>query len=174
MSEETPFPMELDEMVPTIQKVKLTIIMMEQRFNKLAEEIEAKDKELKEREQKLEEQIRNNQQLEIEYTSVQNELNKISSLYQEMSGKQQDIGDVKKILGIYITLLEKVFEGQVPAKMLFLLHGDKSQMTRQELTQASGFTPAAVLRSIHELRNAELVDYDEEKEVVTLKDRIYM
>ena len=64
--------------------------------------------------------------------------------------------------------------GQVPAKMLFLLHGDKAQMTRQELTQSSGFTPAAVLRSIHELRNAELVDYDEEKEVVTLKDRIYM
>ncbi|MHA2297012.1 MAG: hypothetical protein ACXADA_13365 [Candidatus Hodarchaeales archaeon] len=193
--------LELDQIVPTIEKVKFTIIQMEQKLSKMAKEIEQKEKQILERERELEEQSEKGQQLEgqlvgkeqqlverekelekqlkkseklkNEYLAVEKELTRISSLYSEVEGKQEDVTNVKEVLSIYITLLEKVFEGKPHAKILFLLHGAKTTMTREELTKSSAFNPAVVLRSIHELRNAELVDFDNEKDIITLKRRIY-
>lgn len=165
--------LELDQIVPTIEKIKFTIIQMEQRLTKMSEEVEEKEKQLEQREKDLEEELEKSRKLAAEYQAVQKELSKISSLYSEMEGKQEDVSSVKNILGIYITLLEKVFEGKPHAKILYMLHGGSNSMTREALTKSSAFSPVVVLRSIHELRNAELVDYDDEKNLVTLKQRIY-
>ncbi|MFW9995602.1 MAG: hypothetical protein ACFFD4_26425 [Candidatus Odinarchaeota archaeon] len=165
--------LELDQIVPMIEKIKFTIIQMEQKLTKMAEEINQKEQQLVDREKELETQSQTSEKLKAQYEAVEQELARISSLYSEASGKQEDISHVKEILSIYITLLEKVFEGKPHAKILFLLHGEKNTMTREELKMSTGFTPAVVLRSIHELRNAELIDFDEEKDSITLKARIY-
>ena len=46
-------------------------------------------------------------------------------------------------------------------------------MTRDELTKTTGFSPAIVLHSLHELNRAELIKYDEEESKATLTNRIY-
>lgn len=170
MSEET---LKIDEIIPTIEKVKLTIDKLTTELKEKQQEAEEREKLLAEREAKLNEAQIQQQQLEFEYASLESELKKISDLYSEMSSQQEVSLDVKQLLGIYIALLEKVFEGKPHAKILYLLHGDKSEMTRQELTKATGFTPAIVLHSLHELNRADLISYDEEQAKAILVNRIF-
>ena len=165
--------MSFEEIVPTIEKVKDAIVAMEQKLTNLAKELEIKEQQLTEREGKLSVELERSQQLQNDYLEIQKELSKISELYQEVSGKQEDVTSVKEILGIYITLLEKVFSGKPHAKILFLLHGDKDEMNREELTKSTGFTAAAVRYAISELSGADLVDFNEETTMVKLRARIY-
>ncbi|UCE13992.1 MAG: hypothetical protein JSV04_02150 [Candidatus Heimdallarchaeota archaeon] len=170
MSEET---LKIDEIIPTIEKVKLTIDKLTKELEEKQQEAEEREKLLAEREAKLNEAQIQQQQLEASYASLENELKKISDLYNEMSSQQEATLDVKQLLSIYITLLEKVFEGKPHAKILYLLHGGKSEMTRQELTKATGFSAAIVLHSLHELNRAELISYDEEQAKAILVNRIF-
>jgi len=66
-----------------------------------------------------------------------------------------------------------VFSGKPHAKILYLLHGDKSKMSREELTKATGFSAAIVLHSLHELARAELIEYNEDEGKAYLINRIY-
>lgn len=170
MSDET---LKIDEIIPTIEKVKNTIVTMEKELEKKQKETVEKEKLLAEREAKLNEAQMQQRQLEFEYASLETEFKKISELFSEISEKEEASLDVKQLLSIYIALLEKVFEGKPHAKILYLLHGDKSEMTRQELTAATGFSAAIVLHSIHELNRAELINYDEEEGKASLVNRIY-
>jgi len=170
MSEET---FKIEEIIPIIEKVKNTIVTLEKELEKKQQEAEDKEKLLAERETKLNEAQIQQKQLEFEYASLETEFKKISGLFAELSEKEEASLDVKQLLSIYIALLEKVFEGKPHAKILYLLHGDKSEMTRQELTAATGFSPAIVLHSLHELNRAELINYDEEQAKASLVNRIY-
>ncbi|MFX0151021.1 MAG: hypothetical protein ACFFAJ_09595 [Candidatus Hodarchaeota archaeon] len=157
----------MEEIIPTIERVKNTIETMKN-------ELEEKEKLLVERESRLNQAEMQKQQLEFEKMSLEAEFKKISDLYQEMAGKQEDAPlDVKQLLSIYITLLEKVFAGQPHAKILYLLHGGKSKMTREELTKTSGFSPAIVLHSLNELNRAELIKFDVEEGIAELETRIF-
>ncbi|MFW9778345.1 MAG: hypothetical protein ACFFE8_05775 [Candidatus Heimdallarchaeota archaeon] len=173
-------PLDIDEIIPTIERVKSTLMLQNEKLVNMRKEletketeIEIKEKEIEARAKALEEAHLHRQQLEFDYMNLENELKKISELYQEMTGKEEASLDVKQLLGIYIALLEKVFAGQPHAKILYLLHGDKSEMTREELTKASGVSAAVVLHSIHELNRAELVTWDEEAGIVKLSNRIF-
>ena len=166
-------PLKIEEIVPTIEKVKDTIVSMEKNLKKMNLEIEEKEKALQEREEKLNQANIQRQQLEFDYMSLETEFKKISELFSELSGKQEVSLDIKQLLSIYITLLEKVFTGKPHAKILYLLHGDKSEMSREELTKTTGFSAAIVLHSLHELNRAELIEYDEESSRAILKNRIY-
>jgi hypothetical protein len=148
-------------------------VRQNEKFTKMREELEEKERMLSEREEKLNQAQLAQQQLTFEYMSLENEFKKISDLFKEMSDKQDTSLDVKQLLGIYIALLEKVFAGQPHAKILYLLHGDKSTMTREELTKTTGFAPAIVLHSLHELNRAELVKYDVEDDRAELVNRIF-
>lgn len=177
MSEE---PLAIDEIIPTIERVKSTLMQQNDKLVKMRKELELgkkalenKEKEIEARAKALEEAQLHRQQLEFDYMNLENELKKISNLYQEMTGKEETTLDVKQLLGIYIALLEKVFAGQPHTKLLFLLHGDKSEMTRDELTKASGVSPAVVLHSLHELHRAELISWDEETNTARLVNRIF-
>ncbi|MHA2346511.1 MAG: hypothetical protein ACXACP_07315, partial [Candidatus Hodarchaeales archaeon] len=166
-------PLKIEEIVPTIERVKDTIVSMENNLKKVQLELEEKETALKEREEKLNQANLQRQQLEFDYLSLETEFKKISELFSELSGQQETSLDIKQLLGIYITLLEKVFTGKPHAKILYLLHGDKSEMTRDELTKTTGFSAAIVLHSLHELNRAELIMYDEETNKAILKNRIY-
>lgn len=170
MSEKT---LKIEEIIPTIEKVKNTIVTMEKELEEKQREVEEKEKLLTEREERLSQANLQRQQLEFDYMSLETEFKKISELFSELSDKEETSLDVKQLLGIYIALLEKVFEGKPHAKILYLLHGDKSEMTRQELALATGFSPAIVLHSLHELHRAELIQYDEEEAKASLVSRIY-
>lgn len=166
-------PLKIEEIVPTIERVKDTIVSMEEHLKKVQIEVQEKEIALKEREEKLSQANLQRQQLEFEYISLETEFKKISELFSDLSGKQETTLDVKQLLGIYITLLEQVFDGKPHAKILYLLHGDKAEMTRDELTKTTGFSAAIVLHSLHELHRAELIIYDEEQAKASLKNRIY-
>jgi hypothetical protein len=166
-------PLKIDEIIPTIERVKNTIVSMENRLSNAQKDLEEKENALREREEKLNQANLQKQQLEFDYISLETEFKKISELFTELSGQQEASLDVKQLLGIYITLLEKVFTGKPHAKILYLLHGDKAEMTREELTKTTGFSAAIVLHSLHELHRAELINYDEEQGKAILVNRIY-
>ncbi|MHA1978116.1 MAG: ArsR family transcriptional regulator [Candidatus Hodarchaeales archaeon] len=166
-------PLKMEEIIPTIERVKNTIVSMENNLSKTQKDLEEKETALREREEKLNQANLQKQQLEFEYISLETEFKKISELFTELSGQQETTLDIKQLLGIYITLLEKVFTGKPHAKILYLLHGDKAEMTREELTKATGFSPAIVLHSLHELHRAELIHYDEDLAKAKLTNRIY-
>ncbi len=166
-------PLKMEEIIPTIERVKNTIVSMENNLSKAQKELEEKESALREREDKLNQANLQKQQLEFDYISLETEFKKISELFSELSGQQETSLDIKQLLGIYITLLEKVFTGKPHAKILYLLHGDKAEMTREELTKTTGFSAAIVLHSLHELHRAELINYDEEKGMANLVNRIY-
>ena len=104
---------------------------------------------------------------------IEDQLSKISKTYQEMAGKQTEALDVRELLTIYVTLLEEVFEGRPHAKILWLLHGQKPILTRDEINKTSGFQPAIVLKSIFDLANADLINYNETTQELSLKRKLY-
>jgi predicted nuclease with TOPRIM domain len=104
---------------------------------------------------------------------IEDQLSKISKTYQELAGKQTEALDVRELLTIYVTLLEEVFEGRPHAKILWLLHGQKPVLTRSEINKTSGFQPAIVLKSIYDLANANLVNYNENTQELSLKRKLY-
>ncbi|WXG44818.1 MAG: hypothetical protein WED04_12445 [Promethearchaeati archaeon SRVP18_Atabeyarchaeia-1] len=104
---------------------------------------------------------------------IEDQLQRVSKTYQELAGKQTEAVDVRELLTIYVTLLEEVFEGRPHAKILWLLHGKKAVLTRDEINKSSGFQPAVVLKSIYDLANADLLNYNENTRELSLKRRLY-
>lgn len=163
----------IDEIIPTIEKIKNTIVTLKSELDEKALLVEEKEKAIVEREISINQANIAQQQLENEYASLETEFKKMSELFSEISDKEEVSVDIKQLLGIYIALLEKVFAGKPHAKILWLLHGDKKVMTREELNKATGFSAAIVLHSLHELNRADLISYDEEQENAALVNRIF-
>ncbi|MHA1972128.1 MAG: hypothetical protein ACTSW1_03975 [Candidatus Hodarchaeales archaeon] len=165
--------LQIDEIIPAIEKIKNTIVTLKNELEEKEKLIKEKERLLEEREAKLNEAQLAQQQLEFDYMSLENEFRKVSELFNEISSTKEASLDVKQLLTIYIALLEKVFSGKPHAKILWLLHGDKNEMTRDELTKATGFSAAIVLHSLHELNRAELIEYNEDEGKAILVNRIY-
>ncbi len=153
---------------------------IKQEVESARQEVKNKDDELNAISVKLEE-LRNEKQkaaaedakMKEEYLAVQDQLKKLSGMYQELSAKQDDAVNIREILSVYIVLLEEVFQGKPHVRILFMLHGDKPQLSRQEIVKAGGFQPAAVLHSIHDLAGANLVKYDMDNDTVELVRKIF-
>jgi predicted transcriptional regulator len=114
-----------------------------------------------------------NAQMSSKLKDIEDQMSKLSKTYQELAGKQTEALDVRELLAIYVTLLEEVFEGRPHAKILWLLHGKKAKMTRAEINNSSGVQPAIVLKSIHDLANAGLINYNEDTQELSVKKRLY-
>ena len=166
-------PLKIEEIVPTIERVKNTIVFVETNLKKMQEELNEKEVALKDREEKLNQANLERQRLQSDYIGLETEFKKVSELFNELSDYQESTVSIKELLGIYIALLERVFSGKPHAKILYLLHGDKSEMTREELTKATGFSAAIVRHSISELHRADLIKLDEEEGLARLVNRIY-
>ncbi|MFX0095273.1 MAG: hypothetical protein ACFFBD_26300, partial [Candidatus Hodarchaeota archaeon] len=131
-----------------------------------------------------------NEEIELDFS---NQLRRISTITNELSPttiepsklalsepseaieseKSAVRANVQEILSVYISLLENVFEAKPHAKILLLLHGEKKDWTRQEINNAIPVEPAVILRSIHELERANLLEYSRETEKLILKHRIF-
>ncbi len=164
---------EIDRMIQKIRISVESLAPLTGDLEKLAYELQEKQKMLDEREKKLRESQSKNAELQESYLSVQEELNKLSAMYKDLAGTAEANINIKDILSVYVTLLEHVFEGRPHAKILLLLNTHEShQITRQQLNQTLGFSAAVVLHSIHELLRAELIDYEDETGLVTLRQRM--
>lgn len=168
--------METSEIDRMIQKIKLSVESLAPLpgdLEKLAFELQEKQKMLDEREKTLQESQSKNAELQESYREVQEELNKLSAMYKDLAGTAEANINIKDILSVYVTLLEHVFEGKPHAKILLLLNTNEThKITRQELNQTLGFSAAIVLHSIHELLRAELVDYEDDTGLVTLRTKL--
>jgi len=149
----------------------------EEKFKDLHEKLGKALEAVKETEESKGEEIRklreSNAAMSSKLKDIETQMSKLSKTYQELAGKQVEALDVRELLAIYVTLLEQVFEGRPHAKILWLLHGKKATMTRAEINNASGVQPAIVLKSIHDLANANLINYNEDTQELGVKRRLY-
>ncbi|MGQ9721948.1 MAG: hypothetical protein ACUVXA_11570 [Candidatus Jordarchaeum sp.] len=155
------------------QELEATKKEKEARIETLTKELET----AKEKSSRSEDEVRKmeleNIKMKQELQGIQEQMSKISEMYREMSKKKDEAIDVRELLTIYVTLLEQVFAGMPHAKVLWLLHGARSNLSREELTKTSGVQPAVVLKSIHDLQHAKLVQYDMSNQNVKLLRKLY-
>ncbi|MHA2190488.1 MAG: hypothetical protein ACXAEB_09340 [Candidatus Thorarchaeota archaeon] len=114
---------------------------------------------------------RERDELRAEMDEINSKLSRVSELYQEVSAekdKLQEKVDVSDLLAIYIMLIENIFGGKPHARVLYTLHNTKTAITRKNIESSTGIMPTAVMKAIHDLRNAELVSYDDESQEVKL------
>ncbi|MFX1416179.1 MAG: hypothetical protein ACFFC0_05165 [Promethearchaeota archaeon] len=109
--------------------------------------------------------------LQAEMDEITGKLERVSELYRETAAekdKLQEKVDVSDLLAIYIVLIENIFGGKPHARVLYTLHNTKTAITRKNIESSTGIMPTAVIKAIHDLRNADLVSYDEESQEVKL------
>ncbi len=104
---------------------------------------------------------------------MEDEMSELSSVYEELKGRKDVEIDIQEVMKLYVILTEQVLDGSSHIKLLTLLHGAKQNMTKNELSKATGIQPAATLRAIFDLRNNGLVTYTEENETVNLVRRLF-
>lgn len=110
-------------------------------------------------------------ELRSEMDEINSKLSRVSELYRETSAekeKLQEKVDVSDLLAIYIILIENIFGGKPHARVLYTLHNTKTAITRKNIESSTGIMATAVMKAIHDLRNAELVSYDDDTQEVKL------
>lgn len=137
------------------------------------ERLERTIKELKESAEKSTDLMVENRALQSELNGIKNQLEKMSKTYKELISEQEASIPVQELLALYIALLEEVFFAQPHAKTLFLLHGKKKEMTREEIFKTAGHEATAIRKALGDLSRADLIDYDVETGVAKLKKRLY-
>jgi len=115
-------------------------------------------------------------ELKREMDEITAKLDKVSELYRETAAEKDKLKekvDVSDLLAIYIILIEKIFGGKPHARVLYTLHNAKTTITRKNLESSTGIMPTAVIKAIHDLRNADLVSFNEETQEVKLVKDIF-
>ena len=137
------------------------------------ERLERTISELKESADQTTDLMVKNRALESELNAIKVQLEKMSDTYKELVAEQEETIPVQELLALYIALLEDVFYAQPHAKTLFLLHGRKKEMTRDEIIKTAGHEPTAIRKALGDLSRAELIDYNVETGNAKLKKRLY-
>ncbi|MFW9983331.1 MAG: hypothetical protein ACFFCB_01210 [Candidatus Odinarchaeota archaeon] len=143
--------------------------------NKIAtvERLERTINELKTTADETTDLMTKNKALQAELDAIETQLEKMSETYKELVSEHEASIPVQELLALYIALLEDVFYAQPHAKTLFLLHGRKKEMTREEIVKTAGHEPTAIRKALGDLSRAELIDYDVEAGKASLKKRLY-
>ncbi len=118
---------------------------------------------------------RERDELQAEMDEITGKLERVSELYRETAAEKEKLEekvDVSDLLAIYIVLIENIFGGKPHARVLYTLHNTKTAITRKNIESSTGIMPTAVIKAIHDLRNADLVSYDEESQEVKLTKEI--
>jgi uncharacterized phage infection (PIP) family protein YhgE len=137
------------------------------------ERLERTISELKESAEQTTDLMVKNRALESELNAIKTQLEKMSDTYKELVSEQEATIPVQELLALYIALLEDVFYAQPHAKTLFILHGRKHVMSRDEIIKTAGHEPTAIRKALGDLSRAELIDYDVETGNAKLKKRLY-
>jgi len=176
--------LELSEVKETLEKEKL---LLEEEKNKLETEkqqLEVDKKKLEEATKKLELEKQERDQkigslteeqikLLDEYKNVKVELEKFMKAAEEAEEAEYDFERVRALLSIYTVLVSEIWQGQPHYRILMTLHGEKEEMTRDQIKTTTGIGGAFVLHSVQELAKVGLVEYDMDTSMVKLKKRLF-
>ncbi|MFX0031271.1 MAG: hypothetical protein ACFE8E_05625 [Candidatus Hodarchaeota archaeon] len=139
--------------------------------------LEAEKKKLElekeEKEQKIGELTGEQLRLLDEYKNLKIELKKFMKIAQDQEESEYNFERIKALLSITMLLIQEIWQGQPHYRILLTLHGDKEEMTRDEIKNTTGISGAMVLRAVHELVNIDVLEYNEEKSLVKLKRRLF-
>jgi chromosome segregation ATPase len=141
--------------------------------NKLEEETKKLELEKQERDQKIGSMTEEQMKLLDEYQKLKVELSKFMKVAEEAENAEYNFERVRALLSIYTVLVSEIWSGQAHYRILLTLHGDKEEMTRDELKTTLGIGGAFVLHSVQELAKVGLVEYDMETHSVKLKERLF-
>ncbi len=131
------------------------------------------EKEKEEKEQKIGELTSEQLRLLDEYKNLKVELKKFMKIAQDQEESEFNFERIKALLSITMLLIQEIWQGQPHYRILLTLHGEREEMTREQLKNTTGISGAMVLRAIHELVKIDLVEYDEEHSLVKLKKRLF-
>ena len=116
--------------------------------------------------------------LKSKYDEAKSKLDHIEGQLAETVGRLESMSkttskgvNAMELLDVYLVLMEQVFESGPHVRLLLMLHGDSPTYTLSDLTTASGISAIQVRTALFELRNAKVLDYDDETQEVTLKQR---
>ena len=104
---------------------------------------------------------------------VKGELKKFASITFKTDDLQFTYEIIQPLLSIYRILIEKIWQGQAHYRILHILHGEKEEIARDELRKSTGIEGAFLLRAIKELTHVNLVEFDENKDIIKLKRRLF-
>ncbi|MCY3411129.1 MAG: hypothetical protein INQ03_05760 [Candidatus Heimdallarchaeota archaeon] len=104
-------------------------------------------------------------------THIENQLENTVSKLEDISKDQKKDIDALQLLDIYLVLMGEVFSAAAHVRILFILHGEKDIYHLDELVKASGYPGLKVKQTIHELRNANVITFNEDTNEVTLVQR---
>ena len=131
------------------------------------------EKEKEEKEQKIGELTSEQLRLLDEYKNLKIELKKFMKIAQDQEESEFNFERIKALLSITMLLIQEIWQGQPHYRILLTLHGDKEEMTRDQIKNTTGISGAMVLRAVHELVKIDVLEYDEERSLVKLKKRLF-
>ncbi len=146
---------------------------LEQEKNELQTEARILKIESREKEEKIGELTSNQKELLKEYEILKEELKSFQEIATAAVRKEFDFEEIKNLLKIYGVLISEIYDATPHYRILDLLHGDKEEMSKEDIKGATGITGAMVLHAIFDLRKANLITYDEETGLAKLVRRIF-
>lgn len=151
-----------DNIVKENSDLKSKLKETEDKFTKLKAEYETKDNS-------VEDALKEANQYKVKFERVEDQMKGLRKMYEEMAQEKAEDIEIQDLLAIYTVLFENVFAANPHTKILLLLQGvNKEEWTRDELVKTTGFTPAAIIRSLHDLRNSGIVETDDSATKVKL------
>jgi DNA repair exonuclease SbcCD ATPase subunit len=139
----------------------------------LEKETQKLEQDKQEKDQKIGSLTEEQQRLLKEYASLKVELKKLAKVAEESHESDFDFERMKALLSITMLLIDEIWQGQPHYRILLSLHGDREEMSREQIKNTTGIEGAMVLRAVHELAKIGVLDYDEDTSMVTLKKRIF-
>ena len=167
--------LEKEKMLLEEEKAKLETEKQQLEVDKKKLEEATKKLELEKQERDLKIGSLTEEQMKLldEYQKVKVELSKFMKVAAEAEEAEYNFERVRALLSIYTVLVSEIWAGQAHYRILFTLHGDKEEMTREELKTTLGIGGAFVLHSVQELAKVGLVEYDMDAHSVKLKERLF-
>ncbi|MHA1281246.1 MAG: coiled-coil domain-containing protein [Promethearchaeota archaeon] len=168
---------QLEEEKKRLEKATEELSREKEKLEKDKEQLERDkeqlEKEKQERDQKIGALTEEQKRLLEEYEKVREELKKFMKAAEEAEEAEYNFERIQALLSIYSVLVSEIWQGYPHYKILKILHGDKEAMTRDEIKNATGIGGAFILKAIHDLANVNLVEYDDNKDIVKLKRRLF-
>ena len=146
---------------------------LESEKKKLEEETQKLEQEKQDRDQKIGSLTGEQERLLKEYASLKVELKKLAKVAEESQESEFDFGRMKALLSITQLLISEIWQGQPHYRILLILHGEKEEMSREQIKNTTGISGAMVLRAVHELVKIDVLEYDEDTAMVKLKRRLF-
>lgn len=139
----------------------------------LEEETQKLEQEKQERDQKIGSLTEEQKRLLKEYASLKVELKKLAKVAEESQESEFDFERIKVLLSITQLLISEIWQGQPHYRILLTLHGEKEEMSREQIKNTTGISGAMVLRAVHELVKIDVLEYNEDTAMVKLKRRLF-